>query len=86
MRRDTLNHPFLVVLVSAVLGGAGIRVGVSADEGPTRREFPAGIGDAYRTLAESIRTEDMPTFMKIFHRDFLYESLDGSGLDRGPWR
>lgn len=92
MKRYTLSSPvFVAVLGSAVLGsvvfsGPAIRAGVLVEEGPLAREFPSGIGAVYRSLSESILAEDMPTFMKVFHRDFLYESLDGSGLDRGPWR
>ena len=52
-----------------------------ADDEP-RLEFPAGVGAAYETLARSILAEDMPTFMKLFHRDFIYESQDGAALDR----
>ena len=48
--------------------------------------FPAGVDDAYAALSRVIRGADMPSFMKLFHRDYLFAARDGSGLDRGPWR
>ena len=49
-------------------------------------EFPAGIGEVYTTLSKAVRTKDLPSFMKIFHLDFIYEAEDSTALDRGPWR
>ena len=86
MRRDTLRPPACIaVLTAVVLAGFAIPP-ASPDERSTAPEFPAGLGEAYRTLSESIRTENMPVFMKLFHLDFIYESTAGAGLDRGPWR
>ena len=46
-------------------------------------EIPAGIRQGYQKLGEVIRTGNMPEFMKLFHRDFIYEASDGAAKDRG---
>ena len=56
-----------------------------AEESATT-SFPDGLEAAYVELANSILTETAPSFMKMFHRDFIYEGLDGAAQDRGPWR
>ncbi len=58
----------------------------SAEDPSPAPKFPAGLAEVYRALSESILKEDMPTFMKVFHLDYIYEAMDGAALDRGPWR
>ncbi|MCH2367998.1 MAG: alpha/beta hydrolase-fold protein [Planctomycetes bacterium] len=48
--------------------------------------FPAGVGKMYEELSKVIRARNLPAFMPIFHRAFIFEAADGSALDRGPWR
>ena len=40
--------------------------------------FPAGVGKMYEELSKVIRARNLPAFMPIFHRDFIFEAADGS--------
>lgn len=78
--KPTRSH-LLAACLLAILPGAALTP-ISAGE--TRP--PEGVVEGYQKLATAIETANMPAFMPLFHRDFLYEALDGSGMDRGPWR
>lgn len=59
-----------------------LAVPARADDGKT----PDGVLRAYTKLSGAIETATMPDFMSVFHRDYLFEGIDGAGTDRGPWR
>jgi enterochelin esterase family protein len=78
MRRETLT---LTVTFFALLS-VWPRL-TRAEESPA---YPTGLVEAYGKLSKAMRSADMPSFMSIFHLDYIFEATDGSCLDRGPWR
>ncbi len=87
--RRALRLPSITSILTAaavVFTAWAIRAEPPTEDPPPTPEFPAGVGKAYRILSDSILAEEMPTFMKIFHINFIYEATDGAAMDRGPWR
>ncbi len=77
----------LTLFFLALVGPAtAVELAPGAEDGSRSPAFPEGIGAQYLTLSTAIRTKTMPTFMKIFHFNYIFEATDSSSLDRGPWR
>jgi enterochelin esterase family protein len=81
---------FLVPLLGAAgLAGAlaaAAPIAAADDDPPAPPPPPAAIVKAYEELARAILSEDLRSFMGVFHFDYIVEASDGRAQDRGPWR
>lgn len=59
---------------------------VQAENLQQRPSLPPEVKELYEALSTSMKTENMPGFMKLFHVSYVYEGEDRASLDRGPWR
>ena len=81
---DTHRSFSLLVLFASVMITTATVANAQGQE--SAGSAPPEVRVAYERLSASIRTANMPQFMKIFHRDFIFEGVDGAAQDRGPWR
>jgi enterochelin esterase family protein len=80
------SRRFTLLFVALLCLAAALDRAPASEGDSSTTALPNGVGAEYLALSNAIRTKTMPDFMKIFHFDYIFEAIDASSLDRGPWR